>query len=52
MPSIIVAALATTSLEVFASYGVALVVVSVGVAIGTYVFAFIVGQYILPKNGR
>ena len=48
----IVAALATTSLEVFASYGAALVVVSVGVAIGTYVFAFIVGQYILPKNGR
>lgn len=48
----IVAALATTSLEVFASYGVALIVVSVGVAIATYVFAFIVGEYILPKNGR
>lgn len=48
----IVAALATTSLAVFASYGIALIIVSVGVAIVTYFFCFVVGKYILPKNGQ
>lgn len=48
----ITAALATTRLSVFADYGIALVVVSVGVAIGTYYFCFGLAKKILLKDGQ
>lgn len=48
----ITAALATTRLSVFADYGIALVVVSAGVAIGTYYFCFGLAKKILVKDGQ
>lgn len=48
----ITAALATTKLSVFADYGLALIVTSVGVAIGTYYLCFILAKKILLKDGQ
>lgn len=47
---LIVSALATTSISVFTTYAVPLIVVSVAVAIVTYIACFHISKWILPKD--
>lgn len=48
----IASSIATTSLSVFTAYAVPLVVVSVCVAVVTYVACFILSKWVLPKEDR
>jgi len=46
----ITAALAVTSLQIFIDYGIPLLITSIVITIFTYVGAFVIGKYILPKD--